>query len=153
MVYLENTPDWPIVLINITLPINCYISRTYRIVLHCIVLHRMYCIVLHRIVLYCILSHALKNTASQRPGLPLHTLRYATGNMQRVICNGQYSTLLSRHSLRATFYWGPFEDFSKASSETFQLLRTITDISDHIRKLFPKIYEHFQRFTKIFQKF
>ena len=73
--------------------------------------------------------------------------------MQRVICNAYYSTLLSRHSLRATVYWCPFEDFSKASSEAFQLLRTITNIFDHIRKSFPKISEHFRRFPKIFRKF
>ena len=89
------------------------------------------------------LFHALKNTANQRPGLPLHILRYATGNIP----------LLSCHSLRTTVYWGPFEDFSKASSETFQLLRTITNIPDQIRKSFPKISEHFGRFPKIFRKF
>ena len=33
-------------------------------------------------------------------------------------------------------------DFSKANSETIQPLRTITNISDHIRKLFPRISEH-----------
>ena len=33
-------------------------------------------------------------------------------------------------------------DFSKASSETIQPLRTITNISDHIRKSFPRISEH-----------
>ena len=42
----------------------------------CAVLHF---IVSYYIVLYCILSHALKNTANQRPGLPLHILRYAPG--------------------------------------------------------------------------
>ena len=39
-------------------------------------------------------------------------------------------------------------NFSKASSETFQLQRTITSISDHIRKSFPKISEHFRRFSE-----
>ena len=60
--------------------------------------------------------------------------------------------LLYFNNLHATVYWGPFEDFSKASSETFQLPRTITNISDHIRKSFPKISEHFPRFPKIFRK-
>ena len=66
----------------------------------------------------------------------------------------KYSTLLSRHYLRATVYWGPFEDFSKASSETLQLLRTITNISNHVRKFsedfrtLPKISENFPKILK-----
>ena len=60
--------------------------------------------VLYRTVLYCTLSHALKNTANQRPGLPLHILRYATSTMQRVICNGWYSTLLSCHFLHVIVF-------------------------------------------------
>ena len=46
-------------------------------------------------------------------------------------------------------FGGLFEDLSKDSSETFQLLQTITNISDHIRKSFPKISEHLRRFPKI----
>ena len=64
-------------------------------------------------------------------------------------------TLLSRHSLRATVYWGSFEDFPKASTETFHLLRTIMNISDHIRKLFrrfPNTSEDFRRFSENFKK-
>ena len=38
-------------------------------------------IVKTNIVMYCILSLALKNTANQRPGLPLHILRYATAGV------------------------------------------------------------------------
>ena len=68
--------------------------------------------------------------------------------MQRVICNGLYSTLLYRHSLRAKVCWCLFEDFPKASSETFQLLRAITNISDHIRKSFPKISKDFPKILK-----
>ena len=39
-------------------------------------------------IIYIHLFHALKNTANQGPGLPLHILRHATGNMQWVIYNG-----------------------------------------------------------------
>ena len=69
----------------------------------------MYCIELHCIVLYSTLSHALKNTANQRPGLPLYILRHATDNI---------SLKFPVIDLRAIVYWGPFGDFSKASSET-----------------------------------
>ena len=93
------------------------------------------------IITYTDLSHALKNTANQRPGLPLHILRYAI--------NGKYSTLLSRHYLRTTVYWGLFEDFSKASSETLQLLRTSANICDHVRKF----SEDFRTLLKISEDF
>ena len=56
-------------------------KASYCNALYCTVL---YCIALHCIELYCTLSHALKNTANKRQGLPLHILRYA----RRVICNG-----------------------------------------------------------------
>ena len=74
---------------------------------------------------YYILSHTLKNTANQRPGLPLHILRY--------------STLLSRHYLRAKVYWGLFEDLSKASS------RISSSPENH--------YEHFRSRPEIFRRF
>ena len=124
---------------------SCECLPRVILILLCIKIHA--CVGLVVTSTYHDLSHALKNTANQRPGLPLHILRYATGNMQRY-----YSTLLSRHSLRATVYRCPFEDFSKASSETFQLLRAITTISDHIQKPFPKISEHFRRFLENLKK-
>ena len=96
----------------------------------------LYYIILYYIILYYILSHALKNTANQWPGLPLHILRYAAGSIPLYFPVITYAQ---------QFTGGPFEDFSKACSETCQLLRTITSISDHIRKLFPKIFEHFKK--------
>ena len=93
---------------------------------------------------YLHLSHALKNIANQRPGLPLHILRYAMGNMQRAVFHSTFPSLY----LLATVYWGPFEDFSKATSETLQLLRTTTNISDHVRKF----SEDFRRFSENFKK-
>ena len=41
----------------------------------------------------------LKNTANQRPGLPLYILRYATGNMQRVVFHSTFPSFLARNSL------------------------------------------------------
>ena len=55
-------------------------------------------------------------------------------------------TVVFHHSLRATVYWGPFEDFSKASSKTLQLLRAITNVFDHFQ-IFSK---DFRRFSKYF---
>ena len=86
--------------------------------------------------IYMYLSHALKITANQRPGLPLHILRYATG-------------------MRAIVYWGPFENLSKASSETLQLLRTHYEYfrsrPENFRS-FPNTSEHFRRFSENFKK-
>ena len=48
---------------------------------------------------YMYLSHALKNKANRRPGLPLHILRYVTGNMQRVVFHSTFPSLLARNSL------------------------------------------------------
>ena len=65
---------------------------------YCIVL---YCVVLYCIVLYCILSHALKTTANLTGHdiLPLHILRYATGNMQWYSTLSTFPSLLAHNSL------------------------------------------------------
>ena len=82
---------------------------------------------------YYILSHALKNTANQRPGFTdycLHILWYAMDNIPLyfpvITCVQQ-------------FHGNPFEDFSKASSEILQLL------VNH--------YEHFLSHPEIFEDF
>ena len=91
-------------------------------------------------IVYYILSHTLKNTANQRPGLPLHNLWYATGIIPLffpvITCAQQFTARV-------------LEDFSKSSSETFQLLRNHYEnfrsrptISDDFRAL-PKISEDF----------
>ena len=96
------------------------------------------------VYVYVYLSLALKNTANQRPGLPLHILRYATGSIP----------------------------LSFPVITCVQLLRTITNISDHVRKFpedfqrfsenlnlkitfepFPKFFEDFQRFPKTSEDF
>ena len=66
--------------------------------------------------------------------------------MQRVVFHPTFPSLLARNSLL-----GPI---SKASSETLQLLQTITNISDHVRKFFegfptlPKISKDFPKILK-----
>ena len=44
------------------------------------------------------LSHAMKNTANQRQGLPLHILQYAMGNMQWVVFHFTFLSLLVHNS-------------------------------------------------------
>ena len=73
----------------------------------------------------------LEKYSQSEARLPLRILRYATGNMQRVVFHSTFQSLLARNS--------------KASSGTLQLLRTITNTSDHVRKFsedFPKILKN-----------
>ena len=101
---------------------------------------------------YIHLSHALKkiNTANKRSVLLLHILWYATGNagMQQVVFHSTFPSLLARNSFLGSF-WG-----SKISSETFQLLWTIMNSSDHIQRfsdnfrILPKISEDFPKILK-----
>ena len=66
------------------------LSFLLKIVL-CIVLYR------YRTILYFIPS--MKNTANQRPGIPLYILRYVTGNMQRVVFHSTLPSFLARNNL------------------------------------------------------
>ena len=61
--------------------------------------------------------------------------------MQRVVFHSTFPSFLARK------FTGVY-----LISQIFQLLRTITNISDHIRKSFPKIYEHFRRFPENFKR-
>ena len=86
---------------------KCYLflkhhSQHYCIVLHCIALYyivlqciTLSCIVLHCIALYYILSHALKNTANQRPGKLFLILRHRTGSIQQVVFLPAFPPLLA----------------------------------------------------------
>ena len=56
-------------------------------------------VTLHYTILYYTLTDALKNTANQRPGLPLDILRFAPGNMQRVVFHSTFPSFLARNSL------------------------------------------------------
>ena len=91
--------------------------------------------------LYYILSHALKNTAKQRPGVPLHILRCTTGNMQPVVFHSTFPSLLARKSLPGSI-WGLLESQLRNSS-------TPANHYEHFRSR-P---ENFRRFPKIFQQF
>ena len=85
-------------------------------------------------VAYSTLSQALKNTANHWPGLPLHILRYATGNMQQVGFHSTFPSLLASNSL-LRFIW--------------RLLKSeLQNLSTPVNH-----YKHFWRFPKIFRKF
>ena len=73
------------------------------------------------------------------------------GNMQRVVFHSTIPSLLARNC----YDWGPFEDFSKFSSKTFQILWTIRNSPNHVRKFSDdfrtllKISEAFLKMLKI----
>ena len=131
-----------IVLYNIVLCcVVMYCITLYCVVLLCIVLYYIVsccyvlcCTILCCVVVRCILSHALKNTANQRPGLPLHILRYVTGNMQRVVFHSTFPSLLARNSLLGPI-WGVLKS----------QLRNSSTPANH--------YEHFQSRPEIFRRF
>ena len=89
---------------------------------------------------YELLSHALKNTANQRPGLPLHILRYATGNIQRVVFYSTFPSLLARNSLLGVHLrtWKPTPKLFNSCEP----IQTFPITSGN----FPKISEHFPIF-------
>ena len=93
-------------------------------------------------ILYSILSHALKNTANRRPGLPLHILRYATGSILLYVpvitCAQQFTGVHLRTS-------------QKPAPKLFtscEPLRAFSITSGN----FQKISEHFRRFSEDFKK-
>ena len=87
-----------------------------------------------RFVVYCILSHAKENTANQKPGMPLHILRYPTRsiplNFLVITCAQQLC-------------WRLFEDYSESSP----VLSNSANSSDYVRK-FP---ESFRRVSEKFK--
>ena len=99
----------------------------------------------HEAVLYIYLSHALKNTANQRPGLPLHILLYAMGNMQWVVFYFTLPSLLEilKHLKNI------FELFPKISGN----FRTLPKIFRKFLKPFWTVFEVFQKFPKIAKDF
>ena len=123
---------------------------------------------------YLFLFHALKNTANQRPGLPLHILRYATGNMQRVLFLSRYFTVITCAQqftgvfLRTSQKPAPklliptnhYEHFWSRPEIFRWFLNTSEDFrrfSEHFKltilnrfRIFPKIPEDCQTFSKIF---
>ena len=122
---------------------------------------------------YYELSHTLKYTANHRPGLPLHILRYATGNMQRLVFHSTFPSFLARNSLLGSI-WGllksklrnlstpanHYEHFRSHPEIVSEDFRTHPKIS----KDFPKILKshkniwklllnRFRSFPKIFRRF
>ena len=97
----------------------------------------LFCNIMYFNILYCVLFHALKNTANQRPGLPLHILWYAMGSMQRVVfhlyfpgitCAQQFTGIHLRTS-------------QKPAPKLFnscEPLRTFPITSGHFPKIFRK---------------
>ena len=119
---------------------SCY-RLYYVITVYCTI--ELYC-VLHCVVLCCILSHTLKNTANQRPGLPLHILRYATGNMQWVVLHSTIPSLLARSSLLGSI-WGLLKSHLRNSStpaNCYEYFRSGTEIF----RRFPNTSDDFRKF-------
>ena len=101
--------------------------------------------------------------------MPLHILRYATGNMQRVVFHSTIPSLLVRNSLLGSF-WGLLENqlrnFS-ASANHYEQFRSRPEIFQWFSNTsedFPKIlknrrniwktaFEPFPKFTENFRKF
>ena len=128
-----------IILPYIILP---YISL-YYIILYCITL---YYIIFYYIILYYSLSHALKNTANQRPGLPLQILLYATGNMQWVVFHSTFPSLLVCNSLLGSIWRLLKIQLRNSSTPTihYEHFRSRPEI---FRK-FPNTSENFRRFSE-----
>ena len=101
-------------------------------------------------MLYCILSHALKNTANQRPGLPFHILRYATGNIQRVVFHSTFPSFLARNSL-LWFIWELFKSELRNLSTPanhYEHFRSHPEIVSEDFRTLPKISEDFPKILK-----
>ena len=127
-----------------------YYTILYYTILYYTILYYtiLYYTILYYTILYYTLSHALKNTANQWPGLPLHILRYATGNMQRVVFHSTSPSFLARNSLLGSI-WGLlkselrnlstpanyYEHFQSHPEIVSKDFRTLTKISED----FPKI--------------
>ena len=92
------------------------------------------------------LFHALKNTANQRPGLPLHILRYATGNIPLyflvIPCAQQFTGVHLRTSQKPAPK--PFN--------SCEPLRTFPIRSGNRFQRFPNTSEDFRRFSENLKK-
>ena len=91
------------------------------------------------VTLFFFLSHALKNTANQIPGLPLHILRYATGG------SPLYFTVIPCAQQFTGFHLRTSQPFNSC-----ELLRTFPNTSGN---RFRRLVNTSEDFPKIFQKF
>ena len=114
----------------------------YFAVLCCAIL---YCTVLCCAVLYCTLSHALKNTANQRPGLPLHILRYATGSIPL------YSPVIPCAQQLTGVHLRTSQKRAPKPFNSCEPLRTFPITSGNRFRSFPNTYEDFRRFSENFK--
>ena len=99
---------------------------------------------------YIYISHALKNRANQRPGLPLHILQYATRNMQRVVFHSTFPSSLARNSLLGSI-WGLLKSQLRNSSTPanhYEYFRSRLEIFQR----FPNTSEDFGRFSENLKK-
>ena len=127
---------------------------------HTIALHNLGHVLLgyaYYIILYYTLSHALKNTVSQRPGLPMHILRYSTSNMQRVVFHSTFASLLARNSSAGVLLRTSQSSAPKLFNSCKPLLTvpiTSGNFCDNFRTLLkiPKIFRKFQKIIKSSEK-
>ena len=122
-----------------------YCAVLYCTVLCCDLLLVLYFAVLCCAVQYCTLSHALKNTANQRPGLPLHILRYATGSIPLYFPVIPCAQQLTGVHLRTSQKRAP-KPFNSCEP-----LRTFPITSGNRFRRFPNTYEDFRRFSENFK--
>ena len=120
-----------------------YCTILYSVVLYCTVLY--YAILYHTIPYYT-LSHALKDIANQRPGLPLHILRYATGSIPLYFPVITYTQQFTRVHLRTSQKPAP------KRFNSYEPLRTFPITSRNRFRRFPNTSEDFRRFSENLKK-
>ena len=99
---------------------------------------------------YIYLSRALKNRADQRPGLPLYILRYATGNIQRVVFYSTFPSFLARNSLLGSI-WGLLKSELRNLSTPanhYEHFRSHPEIVSEDFRTHPKISKDFPKILK-----
>ena len=92
-------------------------------------------------LVYYILYHANENTARQKPGKLLHVLRYATGNMPRVVFHSTFPSFLARNSYVC---WRPF-DGSPANVCGVSITPAKFSYDFRTLRRIPKIFRKFKK--------
>ena len=92
----------------------------------------------------------MKNTANQRPGLSLHILRYAAGNMQRVVIHSTFPSFLARHSLLESIWRLLKSELRNLSTPAnhYEHFRSHPEIVSEDFRTLPKISEDFPKILK-----
>ena len=121
---------------------------------------------------YMYLSHALKNTANQRPGLPLHILQYAMGNnyatgsciqlyVPVITCvqqfNGVHLRTSQKPALKLFNFCEPLQTFLITPGNHFwRFLNTFEEFrrfSENFKKAKKHLENTFELFPKFFKSF